>query len=105
MSAETANVTTRAELAVKRVNKVLEKVNMTNKALPQGMQPFQIALGPMEQTAAVDALVTVLIEAEVIREQTFLDRKYERLADLAEQAYEQVQQAKRDALGLVIAQR
>jgi uncharacterized protein YfkK (UPF0435 family) len=105
MATEASHVTTRAELAVKRVEKILEKVNMTNRTLPQGMQPFQLPLPQMEASASVDALITTLVAAGVLDEQDFVDAKYERLADLAEGAYEQVQKAKRDALGLVIAGR
>lgn len=96
---------TRADAAVERVNKVLEKVTMSNRMLPEGMQPFQIALPQMEATAAVDALITTLVDAGIIDTQAFVDAKYERLAGLAEAAYEQVQKAKRDALGSLITRR
>lgn len=102
---DTVVETTRADAAVGRVNKVLEKVAMSNRMLPEGMQPFQLALPQMEATAAVDALITILVDSGLVDQQTFVDAKYERLAQLAEAAYEQVQEAKRNALGSLITRR
>lgn len=73
-----------------------------NKMLPQGVPPFQVPDG-LDLAAGLDGLVRVLIDAGVLSEAEFVEAKTLRLAELMEQAVEQVRELKRQALGLQIA--
>lgn len=72
-----------------------------NRMLPQGVPPFQVPDG-FNLAAGLDGLVRVLIDAGVMTEAEFVDAKTIRLAELMEEAVEQVRELKRQALGLQI---
>lgn len=85
-----------------RLRSAAAAFEQVNRTLPEAMAPFQ--LPPfLEPAAGLDALVTILIEAGLVEETAFIERKVTRMATMVEQAVEQAKALKRQALGIHVA--
>jgi hypothetical protein len=90
-----------AEDANDQLNTAIARLNQVNKALPQPIMPN---LPQIELTAGVDALVKLLIDAEIIDEHRLIEAKCLRMAEIVEQILGQALEQHKPAGGLVIAQ-
>ncbi len=85
-----------------RLRSAAAAFEQVNRTLPEAMAPFQ--LPPfLEPAAGLDALVSILIEAGLVEETAFIERKVTRMATMVEAAVEAAKALKRQALGIHVA--
>jgi len=93
---------TPAQTPDERLAAASEEFDAVNRALPNGMQPFQMPPWT-DLTAAVNGAMALLVEKGIATEDECLDAKKVALAELVENMTGQAREIKKQFTGLVIA--